>query len=89
MDMMDLDLYSFYAFYMHVFVYIYILFKTFRLIQVEISFKLKGIALQTIHARELPDCYAFQNTVSDYGVWHFQHCTYNKSLRAHRHHPCI
>jgi len=38
--------------------------KTFRLIQVKISFKLKGVALQTIHARELPDCYAFQNTVS-------------------------
>ncbi|NXS66713.1 MCLN2 protein, partial [Pandion haliaetus] len=36
----------------------------YRLIQVEISFKLKGIALQTIHARELPDCYAFQNTIT-------------------------
>lgn len=46
----------------------YTLFKISRLIQVEISFKLKGIALQTIHARELPDCYAFQNTVSEYGV---------------------
>ncbi|XP_048169495.1 mucolipin-2 isoform X4 [Corvus hawaiiensis] len=36
----------------------------YRLIQLEISFKLKGIALQTIHARELPDCYAFQNTIT-------------------------
>ncbi|KAM9280514.1 mucolipin-2 isoform 2-T5 [Cariama cristata] len=36
----------------------------YRLIQVEISFKLKGIALQTIHSRELPDCYAFQNTIT-------------------------
>ncbi|XP_074732517.1 mucolipin-2 isoform X1 [Strix uralensis] len=36
----------------------------YRLIQVEISFKLKGIALQTIHARELPDCYVFQNTIT-------------------------
>ncbi|KAF4793095.1 hypothetical protein TURU_114851 [Turdus rufiventris] len=36
----------------------------YRLIQVEISFRLKGIALQTIHARELPDCYAFQNTIT-------------------------
>ncbi|OXB80043.1 UNVERIFIED_CONTAM: hypothetical protein H355_012966, partial [Colinus virginianus] len=37
----------------------------YRLIQVKISFKLKGVALQTIHARELPDCYAFQNTFED------------------------
>lgn len=69
--------------YVCIFVCIYVFicfFKTSRLIQVEISFKLKGIALQTIHARELPDCYAFQNTVSEYGVWHFQHCIYNKSL---------
>ncbi|KAG8519494.1 LOW QUALITY PROTEIN: Mucolipin-2, partial [Galemys pyrenaicus] len=29
----------------------------FRLLQVEISFHLKGIDLQTIHSRELPDCY--------------------------------
>ncbi|XP_014380292.1 mucolipin-2 isoform X1 [Alligator sinensis] len=36
----------------------------YRLIQVELSFKLKGIDLQTIHARELPDCYAFQNTIT-------------------------
>ncbi|XP_042675413.1 mucolipin-2 isoform X1 [Centrocercus urophasianus] len=36
----------------------------YRLIQVKISFKLKGVALQTIHARELPDCYAFQNTIT-------------------------
>ncbi|KAB1269094.1 Mucolipin-2 [Camelus dromedarius] len=32
------------------------------LLQVEISFQLKGIDLQTIHSRELPDCYVFQNT---------------------------
>uniref|UniRef100_A0A8C0IJC9 Mucolipin TRP cation channel 2 n=1 Tax=Chelonoidis abingdonii TaxID=106734 RepID=A0A8C0IJC9_CHEAB len=34
------------------------------LIQVEISFQLKGIDLQTVHVRELPDCYAFQNTIT-------------------------
>ncbi|NXE66470.1 MCLN2 protein, partial [Calcarius ornatus] len=44
--------------------YLCALFQISRLIQVEISFKLKGIALQTIHARELPDCYAFQNTIT-------------------------
>uniref|UniRef100_A0A7N9DCE4 Mucolipin TRP cation channel 2 n=1 Tax=Macaca fascicularis TaxID=9541 RepID=A0A7N9DCE4_MACFA len=36
----------------------------YRLLQVEISFRLKGIDLQTIHSRELPDCYVFQNTAS-------------------------
>ncbi|XP_021111100.1 mucolipin-2 isoform X2 [Heterocephalus glaber] len=35
----------------------------YRLLQVEISFHLKGIDLQTIHSRELPDCYVFQNTI--------------------------
>ncbi|KAJ1171316.1 hypothetical protein NDU88_003179 [Pleurodeles waltl] len=35
----------------------------YRLIHVEIFFKLKGIALQTIRARELPDCYVFHNTI--------------------------
>ncbi|XP_004639351.1 mucolipin-2 isoform X2 [Octodon degus] len=35
----------------------------YRLLQVEISFHLKGIDLQKIHSRELPDCYVFQNTV--------------------------
>uniref|UniRef100_A0A8C6JDY7 Mucolipin extracytosolic domain-containing protein n=1 Tax=Melopsittacus undulatus TaxID=13146 RepID=A0A8C6JDY7_MELUD len=39
-------------------------FLPWFLVPVEISFKLKGIALQTIHARELPDCYAFQNTIT-------------------------
>ncbi|XP_054350300.1 mucolipin-2 isoform X2 [Pongo pygmaeus] len=34
------------------------------LLQVEISFHLKGIDLQTIHSRELPDCYVFQNTIT-------------------------
>ncbi|XP_043861074.1 mucolipin-2 [Dromiciops gliroides] len=36
----------------------------YRLLQVEISFNLKGIDLQTIHARELPDCYVFHNTIT-------------------------
>ncbi|XP_064349461.1 mucolipin-2 isoform X5 [Camelus dromedarius] len=36
----------------------------YRLLQVEISFQLKGIDLQTIHSRELPDCYVFQNTIT-------------------------
>uniref|UniRef100_A0A8C4M1X3 Mucolipin 2 n=1 Tax=Equus asinus asinus TaxID=83772 RepID=A0A8C4M1X3_EQUAS len=35
-----------------------------QLLQVEISFHLKGIDLQTIHFRELPDCYIFQNTIT-------------------------
>lgn len=35
----------------------------YRLIQVEITFPLKGIDLQTIHSRELPDCYVFKNTI--------------------------
>ncbi|KAM8951173.1 mucolipin-2 [Lycaon pictus] len=36
----------------------------YRLLEVEISFRLKGIDLQTIHSRELPDCYVFQNTIT-------------------------
>ncbi|XP_029803652.1 mucolipin-2 isoform X1 [Suricata suricatta] len=36
----------------------------YRLLQVEISFHLKGIDLQTIHSRELPDCYVFHNTIT-------------------------
>ncbi|KAG8132593.1 hypothetical protein E2320_010444 [Naja naja] len=39
-------------------------FSFSRLIQVEIYFKLKGIDLQTIHTRELPDCYKFENTIT-------------------------
>ncbi|KAM5267359.1 mucolipin-2 isoform 3-T3 [Hipposideros larvatus] len=35
----------------------------YRLLQVEISFRLRGIDLQTILSRELPDCYIFQNTI--------------------------
>ncbi|KAG8555245.1 hypothetical protein GDO81_017639 [Engystomops pustulosus] len=35
----------------------------YRLIKVEISFRLKGIDLQTIRARELPDCYVFHNRI--------------------------
>ncbi|XP_047414974.1 mucolipin-2 isoform X2 [Sciurus carolinensis] len=37
----------------------------YRLLQVEISFHLKGIDLQTIHSRELPDCYIFRNITFD------------------------
>uniref|UniRef100_A0A8C0FWT1 Mucolipin TRP cation channel 2 n=1 Tax=Chelonoidis abingdonii TaxID=106734 RepID=A0A8C0FWT1_CHEAB len=44
-------------------------FEFYRLIQVEISFQLKGIDLQTVHVRELPDCYAFQNTVSAFQMY--------------------
>ncbi|KAK1339861.1 hypothetical protein QTO34_018419 [Cnephaeus nilssonii] len=36
----------------------------YRLLQVEISFHLKGIDLQTMLSRELPDCYVFQNTAN-------------------------
>ncbi|XP_072505005.1 mucolipin-2 isoform X1 [Notamacropus eugenii] len=36
----------------------------YRLLEVEISFNLRGIDLQTIHARELPDCYVFHNTIT-------------------------
>ncbi|KAK7814372.1 hypothetical protein U0070_027030 [Myodes glareolus] len=36
----------------------------YRLVQVDISFALKGIDLQAIHSREVPDCYSFQNTAS-------------------------
>ncbi|XP_039694646.1 mucolipin-2 isoform X1 [Pteropus medius] len=36
----------------------------YRLLQVKISFHLKGIDLQTILSREVPDCYAFQNTIT-------------------------
>ncbi|XP_029474144.1 mucolipin-2 isoform X2 [Rhinatrema bivittatum] len=36
----------------------------YRLIQIEMSFKLKAIDLQTIRSRELPDCYEFQNTIT-------------------------
>ncbi|XP_027251716.1 mucolipin-2 isoform X2 [Cricetulus griseus] len=36
----------------------------YRLVRVEISFALKGIDLQAIHSREVPDCYSFQNTIT-------------------------
>ncbi|XP_075689057.1 mucolipin-2 isoform X2 [Rhinoderma darwinii] len=36
----------------------------YRLIKVEISFRLKGIDLQTIRVRELPDCYVFHNKIT-------------------------
>ncbi|XP_075413878.1 mucolipin-2 isoform X2 [Tenrec ecaudatus] len=36
----------------------------YRLLQVEISFHLKGIDLQTVQSRELPDCYVFQNRIT-------------------------
>ncbi|XP_067845916.1 mucolipin-2-like isoform X2 [Heptranchias perlo] len=35
----------------------------YRLIRIEISFKLKGIDLQTIRNNELPDCYEFMITI--------------------------
>lgn len=35
-----------------------------RLVQVDISFALKGIDLQAVHSREVPDCYLFQNTIT-------------------------
>ncbi|XP_053326332.1 mucolipin-2 [Spea bombifrons] len=38
-------------------------FEFYRLIKVDISFKLKGIDLQTIRVRELPDCYLFHNKI--------------------------
>eukprot|EP00079_Xenopus_tropicalis_P008544 XP_002931739.2 PREDICTED: mucolipin-2 isoform X1 [Xenopus tropicalis] len=37
--------------------------ELYRLIKVEISFKLKGIDLQTMRVRELPDCYVFHNRI--------------------------
>ncbi|KAL1772135.1 mucolipin-2 isoform X2 [Sigmodon hispidus] len=36
----------------------------YRLVQVDISFALKGIDLQAIHSREVPDCYSFQNMIT-------------------------
>ncbi|KAL6049265.1 hypothetical protein STEG23_007081 [Scotinomys teguina] len=36
----------------------------YRLVQVDISFALRGIDLQAIHSREVPDCYSFQNTIT-------------------------
>uniref|UniRef100_A0A8C5ATJ3 Mucolipin TRP cation channel 2 n=1 Tax=Gadus morhua TaxID=8049 RepID=A0A8C5ATJ3_GADMO len=35
-----------------------------RLVDVEITFHLKGINLQSVRARELPDCYAFSVTIT-------------------------
>lgn len=36
----------------------------YRLVRVDISFALKGIDLQAVHSREVPDCYLFQNKAS-------------------------
>ncbi|XP_040216506.1 mucolipin-2 isoform X2 [Rana temporaria] len=36
----------------------------YRLIKVDISFRLNGIDLQTIQVRELPDCYMFHNKIT-------------------------
>lgn len=36
---------------------------SFRLIDIKITFQLKGINLQTVRSRELPDCYSFFVTV--------------------------
>lgn len=35
----------------------------FRLVDIKITFQLKGINLQTVRSRELPDCYSFFVTV--------------------------
>nr|XP_020452374.1 mucolipin-2 isoform X2 [Monopterus albus] len=36
----------------------------YRLIDIKITFQLKGINLQTVHSRELPDCYSFYVTIT-------------------------
>ncbi|XP_054645562.1 mucolipin-2 isoform X2 [Dunckerocampus dactyliophorus] len=36
----------------------------YRLVDVKITFKLKGINLQTVRSRELPDCYSFSVTIT-------------------------
>uniref|UniRef100_A0A3Q1FDV7 Mucolipin TRP cation channel 2 n=1 Tax=Acanthochromis polyacanthus TaxID=80966 RepID=A0A3Q1FDV7_9TELE len=36
----------------------------FRLINVKLTFQLKGINLQTVRSRELPDCYSFYVTIT-------------------------
>ncbi|XP_076009080.1 mucolipin-2 [Genypterus blacodes] len=36
----------------------------FRLVDIKISFQLKGINLQTVRSRELPDCYSFFVTIT-------------------------
>ncbi|XP_012680755.2 mucolipin-2 [Clupea harengus] len=36
----------------------------YRLIDIEISFQLKGINLQTVRSRELPDCYTFSGVIT-------------------------
>ncbi|XP_076789453.1 mucolipin-2 isoform X2 [Arvicanthis niloticus] len=36
----------------------------YRLLKADISFALKGIDLQAVHSREVPDCYLFQNTIT-------------------------
>ncbi|XP_051021504.1 mucolipin-2 [Acomys russatus] len=36
----------------------------YRLVQVDISFALRGIDLQAVHSREVPDCYVFQNMIT-------------------------
>ena len=43
--------------------YIKILHFAFRLVDIKITFQLKGINLQTVRSRELPDCYSFYVTV--------------------------
>lgn len=48
--------------------YVYLYCILCRLLHVEMSFHLKGIDLQTIRSRELPDCYIFQNKVSVFVV---------------------
>nr|XP_057928504.1 mucolipin-2 [Doryrhamphus excisus] len=36
----------------------------YRLVDVKVTFKLKGINLQTVRSRELPDCYSFSVTIT-------------------------
>uniref|UniRef100_A0A3B4AGS5 Uncharacterized protein n=1 Tax=Periophthalmus magnuspinnatus TaxID=409849 RepID=A0A3B4AGS5_9GOBI len=39
-------------------------FDFYRLIDIKITFQLKGINLQTVRSRELPDCYSFYVTIT-------------------------
>lgn len=43
-----------------------LLFFHLRLVDIKITFELKGINLQTVRSRELPDCYSFYVTVCFY-----------------------
>uniref|UniRef100_A0A8D0CPK5 Mucolipin TRP cation channel 2 n=1 Tax=Sander lucioperca TaxID=283035 RepID=A0A8D0CPK5_SANLU len=45
-------------------IYIKIFHFAFRLVDIKITFQLKGINLQTVRSRELPDCYLFNVTIT-------------------------